>query len=412
MPGTYEWEEKGLTFTVETTYPYSDKVKIKVSGTGSANINLRAPSWLESDMTVKAGNKTYTSKGGEYLAISNEWKDGDIIDITIPMSVTVYNSRIDGQVAYQYGPVVLAADLGSVSNVSGVNEYISNETKIDSVTTDVPYIVGNSSNLDKYIDTVDTDKLMFEIKAENSSTGKDIELKPFYEIHHSFYTVYFNVGNGVNEYDKRLNSATIDRVEPDGQQDELGHGLVSKNSNNGSFTSGTKTYYWRDAYGSDNAYFQYSLEVDKNNKNYLFVRYWGSDGPFKKNNVNYTRDFYIYIDDNKLAEQTLNNEKMNNAYDVFYEIPEEYTKGKDSVTVKFAPKSSTNCAGGVIEARITNDDLKCVKITADYNDNGTLNDSSIEKISIEDIKQTENTSSHKEFYWESMDNMKPIITEE
>ena len=86
--------------------------------------------------------------------------------------------------------------------------------------------------------------------------------------------------------------------------------------------------------------------------------------------------------------------------------------GKDSVTVKFAPKSSTNCAGGVIEARITNDDLKCVKITADYNDNRTLNDSSIEKISIEDIKQTENTSSHKEFYWESMDNMKPIITEE
>ena len=52
--------------------------------------------------------------------------------------------------------------------------------------------------------------------------------------------------------------------------------------------------------------------------------------------------------------------------------------GKDSVTVKFAPKSSTNCAGGVIEARITNDDLKCVKITADYNDNGTLKDSSIE----------------------------------
>ena len=75
-------------------------------------------------------------------------------------------------------------------------------------------------------------------------------------------------------------------------------------------------------------------------------------------------------------------------------------------------KSSTNCAGGVIEARIKNDDLKCVKITADYNDNGTLKDSSIEKISIEDIKQTENSSSHKEFYWESMDNMKPIITEE
>ena len=150
----------------------------------------------------------------------------------------------------------------------------------------------------------------------------------------------------------------------------------------------------------------------KTNKTYLFVRYWGSDGQFIKNNVNYTRDFYIYIDDNKFAEQTLNNEKMNNAYDVFYEIPEEYTNGKDSVTVKFVPKNSTTCAGGVIEARITNDDLKCVKITADYNDNGTLKNMDTEKISIEDIKQTENTSSHKEFYWESTDNMKPIITEE
>ena len=97
---------------------------------------------------------------------------------------------------------------------------------------------------------------------------------------------------------------------------------------------------------------------------------------------------------------------------VFYEIPEEYTEGKDSVTVKFAPKSSTKLCRRCIEARITNDDLKCVKITADYNDNGTLKDSSIEKISIEDIKQTENSSSHKEFYWESTDNMKPIITEE
>ena len=52
---------------------------------------------------------------------------------------------------------------------------------------------------------------------------------------------------------------------------------------------------------------------------------------------------------------------------------------KDSVTVKFVPKNSTTCAGGVIEARITNDDLKCVKITADYNDNGTLKNSGYRK---------------------------------
>lgn len=52
---------------------------------------------------------------------------------------------------------------------------------------------------------------------------------------------------------------TIDRVEPDGQQDEMAHNLIGINSNQGSFASGTKICFWRDVYGSEDDSFSYNM---------------------------------------------------------------------------------------------------------------------------------------------------------
>lgn len=358
MPGEYTWEEQGLSFQVETDYPYSETVKITVvSGTAEAGLHLRAPSWLKQDMKAVVGNESYTSKGGEYLALNREWKAGDVIEITVPMEVRTYFSREEGQIAYQYGPVVLASDRGSVEGAAGVNEYISNETKIDSVTAAVPYIITRGQAPETLVAPVDRAKLLFQIDKIYSSDGKDIILKPFYEIHHSFHNVYWNLDQDSGEYEKALNDITIDRVEPDGQQDELGHGLVSKDSHQGSFVSGTKTCYWRDAYGSKEAYFEYTLEIDGNKKNYLFARYWGSDGPFALSGKTYQRKFNMYVDGNLISNQALEQESPGKAYDVFYVLPEEYTAGKSSITVTFTPVDESSCAGGLVEMRTTTSGL-------------------------------------------------------
>lgn len=357
MPGSYTWEEKGLTFNVETEYPYSDKVKITVTGgTADADIKLRAPGWLEDEMTVSAHGEVYTSGGGEYLTVSGTWTEGDVIDITIPMQIRVYESRTEGQIAYEYGPVVLAAELGSVKGVPGVEEYISNETRIDSVTADVPYIVTGGADPKSLVSAVDTSKLTFRMDGEYVSDGNDVTLKPFYEIHHSFHNVYWNLDNGGDEYEKWLNDITVDKVEPDGQQDEIGHGLESKDSHQGSFAGGGTTYFFRDAFGSADAYFSYSMEVDGAAQNYLFVRYWGSDVPFTDSGVDYTRDFDIYIDGEHLASQQINNNDPGSPYDVFYTIPREYTDGKETVSVKFAVKDDRTCAGGILQMRTTSSD--------------------------------------------------------
>lgn len=357
IPTVYTWEDKGITFRMETNYPYSEDVKFKVvSGEGDANIKFRIPSWCTNGFKVAAAGKTFTSES-EYLSIDRRWSAGDEIDITVPMEITVYNQRAEGKIVYKYGPIVLAEQLESVVGVPGVKEYNSRERDLDSVAVDVSYIVTNGKELKDIVEPVDKDKLIFKMPASNSSDKKDIVLRPFYEIHHHFYNVYWDVDIESDVYEKALNKVTIDRVEPDGQQDEMAHNLIGTNSNQGSFASGTKTYFWRDAYGSEDASFSYNMNIDSSTK-YLFVRYWGSDAAFTEAGKTYNRDFDIYVDDVKISSQQLNANNPDSVFDVFYQIPAELMSGKDNITIKFAPKDTGSCAGRVIEMRTASDEVK------------------------------------------------------
>lgn len=352
IPSTVKWEEKGLTLTQETNYPYEDKVNITVTeGEADATLKLRVPAWAKKGAKATYNGTTYEKRENGYLEIAGSFKKGDVIELTIPMVLEIYNSRANNQVAFTYGPVVLAAPLGTVNFP---NDTVEKETGLDTTTTDVPYIVYNGDDINELVSIVDRETLTFKLNGEFMSEGTDVTLKPFYEIHHEFHNVYWNMNMAGDLFLKRLNNVTIDQVQPDGQQDELGHALNGnclESEHNGSFSSGGKNYMWRDAWGIKDAYFSYMLGVDGDAKNYLCVAYWGSDVPFGNGGKTYQRDFSIYIDDVKIASQIINNNKPGSAYYCYYAIPEELTEGKEAVTVKFMANNIDSCAGGVLEAR-------------------------------------------------------------
>lgn len=347
IPSLISWEEKGLIIRQETDYPYSDTVKISIEdGSADARILLRVPSWAKKGAEALYNGKTYTAEGAGYLAIEGSFKKGDIIELTIPMSLEKYTSR-GGKAAFLYGPALLAAPLG---NDNLPNDTVEKETGLDSTTVDVPFIIFEGENVEELIDVVDRSTLSFKIKGEYTSEGEDVSLIPFYSIHHQFHNVYWNMNEAGDLFEKELNNATIDFAEPDGQQDELGHNMTGINTHNGSFSSNGKTYMWRDAWGSADACFSYDLAVEEG-QNYLCAAYWGSDVPFTRNSVYYTREFSIFVDGVKVGTQVLNNNKPGELYHVFYEIPLSLTKGKSSVTVKFAVNGASSCAGGVLGLR-------------------------------------------------------------
>lgn len=343
IAGTCKWHAKKLTLSVEGLYPYSDKLRITVSGNASAAINLRAPSWLNSEMTVRVGNDTYSSHGGEYITVNRAWHDGDTIDITIPMSIHLYHSRSDEEIAFMYGPIVLGGDLGSTEADNKVKEYISNETVIDSVASDVPYITSDELDPDKLVTAISTDKLHFRLNQSCTSSNTDVDLFPFHELHHRFYSVYWGLNADSDKYEIELNRITIDKAEPDGQQDELGHALRSVGSDCGSVTVGKHMYYIRSVDENEGSYFEYTLKAVPNKDVFIYVRFYkGSSDTFN-----------VSVNGHKLTALRSRTDDTD-ICDSFYRVPSEYVNG-DSISVSFSAAAPD--PGAVVQIRTTSSSI-------------------------------------------------------
>ena len=50
----------------------------------------------------------------------------------------------------------------------------------------------NGKSAEACVEAVDRERLIFRIPPEYSSLGAPIVLKPFFEVKHEFYTVYFD----------------------------------------------------------------------------------------------------------------------------------------------------------------------------------------------------------------------------
>lgn len=80
----------------------------------------------------------------------------------------------------------------------------------------------------------------------------------------------------------------------------------------------------------------------------------------------------------------------------------------------YVRKKATNSSFASECAEVTIDvpphvEYNCVKITALYDEDGTLTDITVETIYISEIPEIHNTDTKKIFYWESLENMKPLF---
>jgi len=105
--------KKALTLTQETNYPWDGDVNLTLGLEGSLRkeIRLRIPGWCK-DYTLAVNGKpadVVVEKG--YAVLDRTWKDGDRIQLSLPMSVEVVaaDPRVkedEGLRAIQRGPIV------------------------------------------------------------------------------------------------------------------------------------------------------------------------------------------------------------------------------------------------------------------------------------------------------------------
>ena len=349
------WKEKNMTISQETNFPYSDTTTIKInSGSANAKMKIRIPAWVNGAAKIKVNDEaeiSVTEKG--YYTLDREWSEGDTVVVTLPMALNVYTARDDKhKVAYTYGPVVLAGELGT--DTFPTADRVDDHTSLDSFTAiNVPDIIVENKNPETFIELTNPEKLEFTLTNYDGST---IKLKPYSDLHHERYSLYWMMYLKGEEIEKdafteALDAATIDVVRPNEQQPEVDHNMQTNNSYSGYFS--TVSRGWRDARG-EGGYFSYDLKVDSAaEKNYAMALYWGSDAPFSVDGVSYTREFEILADGTVIGSETLNNNSKNNLIYKFYEIPSSVAEGKEKVTITFRAKGANKAAGGVFEVRTT-----------------------------------------------------------
>ncbi len=338
------WKAKGLTLRQETTVPESDvaRLALKCAAPVRLTLRFRRPAWAGEGfvLAVNGAPVAVEGKPGSYVAVEREWKEGDRVEVRLPLALRTEALPGDpGTLAILYGPVVLAGELGT----DGMPDpHARRQTEYSRVPSpEVPAFVADAKEVAGRIRPVAGRPLTFA--TQGLGRPRDVTLVPFYRLHHQRYSVYWKLCTeadwkrqeaGRAEAEARrqaLEKRLVDVVRPGEQQPETDHAMKGERTEAGEHL-GRK---WRHATGG--GWFSYELKVRPDVPMTLRCAYWGDD---------VGRVFDVLVDGRTVATQKLERNKPGEFFDVDTAVPPGLTQGKEKVTVKFQGRAGST-AGGV-----------------------------------------------------------------
>ena len=347
----------GATLVQNTKFPYKQTTNFsfRLEKPQVFSLRLRHPGWVrkgEFMVSVNGKELDLASSPCSYAAIKREWKDGDVVKVSMPMHTSIERLPDDSDwVAVLHGPIVLAkpdgtenmdglfADDGRMSHVA-----YGPMPALDKVTQ---LLTTSDGLLNHIVPDLSDGPLNFRIKdvVFPAKTG-GVQLVPFFSLHERRYQMYWELTSPDKiaarqeklAEEERLRAAreaaTIDQVSIGEQQPEVEHDFEGKDTETGIY-NGRR---WRHG-----AMIQYTLNTRGEKSVELEVTYSGSDRG---------RVFDIYANDIKIATQELTGEKPEEFIAKRYSIPDSVIDASEDghIVVKFV--ATRWLAGGLYDLRL------------------------------------------------------------
>lgn len=324
IPSTAKWAAKGANIRLDTRYPYEGDIVIGLTSLRRPTrfkMALRVPGWATSAALTLNGKAVKAVRDGGYLIVERVWSAGDKVKLSLPMDLRFEATSDDDKVvALLRGPMVLAADLGSVdAPYEGVE----------------PALVGD--DLLSGFRAVNLQQAHF--RTEGAGRPADMDFVPFYSQWERRSGVYFKrftdaqwrteeAAFAAEQARQRdLAERSVDVMYLGEMQPERDHNLESDVSWPGTYRGRNG----RDA--RQGGFMQFTMKVRKTpgvdaGPLQLQATYWGDD----------RRAYDILIDGQKAVSVSHPAApKPGEFFDEVYDIPEALTKGKESVTVRLDP---------------------------------------------------------------------------
>jgi uncharacterized protein len=111
------WPQKGLRLVQDTNFPEEEgtTLTLHVKRPVQLALQIRIPYWATKGVQIKLNGTVQhvTVTPGSYLEFKRKWRDGDKVELSLPMSFHTAPTPDDDTVqAAMYGPLVLAAQMG------------------------------------------------------------------------------------------------------------------------------------------------------------------------------------------------------------------------------------------------------------------------------------------------------------
>ncbi len=353
-----KWKDQDVTVRQETDFPEQDNTVLVVKAQNPVEFEmcLRVPYWADNGVTLKINGETQavTAQSGSFLSIRRQWKDGDRVEMTMPMSLRLCPMPNDPTLAaVMYGPMVLAGKLGEFDGPEDMVYTTENWFNFpEEFLADAPTLVTENREPSAWIKPVEGQPLTF--RTVRVGKPEDVTLVPYHRLWGQKYAIYWRIVDTTGwekirpqieaeqqarrqrvaeaaARDAALRARTVDFVDIGRYSSENIHKIQSDNSRTGEL-GGRR---WRDA--GPGGWWEYRLKVLPDSPTKLYCTYWGSDGG---------RTFDILVDGKRIATQELRAGAPDRFFDVEYDIPTELTEGKTSVVVRFAGHEGS-IAGGL-----------------------------------------------------------------
>ena len=363
------WAENKATITQETNFPYEESSKLTVNLKKSKKFKMfiRCPEWTDGGYSIKVNGKEFAAGATpqSYVEIDRKWKNGDVVEISLPMKVTVEELEYVPQyLAVKKGPIVLAARTGT-EHLDGL---ISDDGRWGHIASgplvpidQTPIMVGSREKVEGLIQAmqpVQGKPLHYTVAGLfNDRKYDNLELEPFFYLHDSRYAIYF-LNLTEDGYDDMLaqiraeeaamlalDRRTVDAVTPGEQQPEVDHKMNAENSSTGN--EDNKPYRTVRRGGS----FSYELFTDNLEDLSLCVGYWGNETA----NNNMPRALDILVDDELMVSETaFPNTGQKKIERKEYALPKSALQGKDKVKITFRGQGNA-MAARIFDVRLVKD---------------------------------------------------------
>ena len=351
------WQEKGVVIEQKTDLPTTDFTELFVrecKNPTEFTLAIRSPDWNHAKSEVfinenPAPQGVHDDSG--YILIKHSWSAGDKVKIKFNMNIQVFplpdnNGRA---VAFKYGPVVLAAELGrddkmtlrqvgvqcDVSGNKLVRGQVYELTGNYGGTSNLPLLPGETvlvkepvsdflNNINSHFEKITREDGTLAFKLNDTNWEGDFIFSPYYLINNQRYGIYWIFSDKEEQTILEQKFITIDGI-------GIGYGAQTEGNattwpfmqekGNGSVGDPNELTRYAKAGGS----FSYMFKVQPGKKNYLVCTFLKEDNG---------KTFFIKSGFKKIAAITLDYTASEEKYTMDFELPRSLTK-KSEVRISF-----------------------------------------------------------------------------